>query len=101
MATRVYIGTTGWNYKHWSNGEFYPQDLKPSEWLKLFAERFKTVEINNSFYRLPSEAAFQSWRNQVPQDFIFAVKASGINDDSGTQMQAGRSAKPRDSSKHL
>jgi uncharacterized protein YecE (DUF72 family) len=76
MATRAHIGTSGWNYKHWSNGQFYPQDLQASEWLKFFAQRFKTVEINNSFYRLPSEAAFQNWRNQVPQDFIFAVKAS-------------------------
>jgi uncharacterized protein YecE (DUF72 family) len=72
----AYIGTSGWNYKHWSNGEFYPKDIKPADWLKFYVERFETVEINNSFYRLPSEAAFQSWRKQVPQEFVFAVKAS-------------------------
>jgi uncharacterized protein YecE (DUF72 family) len=73
---RAYIGTSGWNYKHWSNDEFYPKNLKTSEWLKFFVAHFDTVEINNSFYRLPSEAAFQSWRTEVPQGFVFAVKAS-------------------------
>jgi len=73
---RAHIGTSGWNYKHWANGEFYPNGLRPSEWLKFFVDHFETVEINNSFYRLPSEAAFQNWRSQVPRDFVFAVKAS-------------------------
>ena len=73
---KAFIGTSGWNYKHWSNDEFYPKNLKPSEWLKFFLKHLDTVEINNSFYRLPSEAAFQSWRTQVPQGFVFAVKAS-------------------------
>jgi uncharacterized protein YecE (DUF72 family) len=73
---RAYIGTSGWNYKHWWNGDFYPKDLKPPDWLKYFAKHFETVEINNSFYRLPSEAAFQSWRIQVPPHFVFSVKAS-------------------------
>ena len=57
-------------------GRFYPKDLKPSEWLKYFVGYFDTVEINNSFYRLPSEAVFQSWRTRVPHHFVFAVKAS-------------------------
>src|SRR5438034_15167 len=73
---KAYIGTSGWNYKHWSQGVFYPKDLKPSEWLKYFVGYFDTVEINNSFYRLPREAVFQSWRTQVPHHFVFAVKAS-------------------------
>jgi uncharacterized protein YecE (DUF72 family) len=73
---RAYIGTSGWNYKHWWNGVFYPKELRPSEWLRFFTEHFDTVEINNSFYRLPSEVAFQNWRTQVPKGFIFAVKAS-------------------------
>jgi len=72
----AFIGTSGWNYKHWWNDEFYPKDLKPSEWLKYFVRHFDTVELNNSFYRLPSEAAFQNWRIQVPSHFIFSVKAS-------------------------
>ena len=70
------IGTSGWNYKHWHSGEFYPTELKPSQWLPFFSQQFETVEINSSFYRLPSEAAFQHWRTQVPRHFIFAVKAS-------------------------
>lgn len=73
---KAYVGTSGWNYRHWWNGEFYPTDLRPAGWLNFFARQFKTVEINNSFYRLPGEAAFQNWRTQVPPGFIFAVKAS-------------------------
>jgi uncharacterized protein YecE (DUF72 family) len=75
MAT-AYVGTSGWNYKHWWNGEFYPKELKPAEWLEFFVQHFETVEINNSFYRLPSEAAFQNWRTRVPLHFKFSVKAS-------------------------
>ena len=71
-----YIGTSGWNYKHWWNGEFYPKELKPTQWLKYFIQHFDTVEINNSFYRLPTEEAFRSWRSQAPPNFVFAVKAS-------------------------
>jgi uncharacterized protein YecE (DUF72 family) len=73
---RAYIGTSGWNYKHWSKGEFYPENLRSSEWLEFFARHFDTVEINNSFYRLPSEQAFRNWRRHVAPDFVFAVKAS-------------------------
>jgi uncharacterized protein YecE (DUF72 family) len=76
IMARAHIGTSGWNYKHWWNGEFYPQELRPADWLRYFVKHFDTVEINNSFYRLPSEEAFQSWRSQVPQNFVFAVKAS-------------------------
>jgi uncharacterized protein YecE (DUF72 family) len=73
---RAHIGTSGWNYKHWWNGEFYEKELKPSQWLGFFAEHFDTVEINSSFYRLPDEETFKNWRNQVPHRFTFAVKAS-------------------------
>ena len=73
---KAHIGTSGWNYKHWWNGEFYPRELKPTEWLSYFIREFDTVEINNSFYRLPTKEAFDKWRNQAPPDFIFAVKAS-------------------------
>jgi len=73
---KAYIGTSGWNYRHWSNGEFYPEDLRPADWLSFSVRHFHTVEINNSFYLLPSEVAFQNWRIQVPPGFIFAVKAS-------------------------
>ena len=73
---KAFIGTSGWNYNHWSNGEFYPKNLRPADWLGFYGRHFHTVEINNSFYRLPSEVAFQNWRIQVPPGFIFAVKAS-------------------------
>jgi uncharacterized protein YecE (DUF72 family) len=73
---KSHIGTSGWNYKHWWNGEFYAKDLKPADWLAFYSKNFSTVEINTSFYRLPSEAAFQNWCTQVPPEFIFAVKAS-------------------------
>jgi uncharacterized protein YecE (DUF72 family) len=75
-VAKAYIGTSGWNYKHWADGVFYPAQLRPSEWLEFYAEHFDTVEINNSFYRLPSEETFKSWRGRVPSGFIFAVKAS-------------------------
>jgi len=72
---KVRIGTSGWHYKHWL-GPFYPQGLAPSEMLKWYVEHFDTVEINNSFYRLPSASTFESWRRGTPTGFCFAVKAS-------------------------
>ncbi|MBD3317800.1 MAG: DUF72 domain-containing protein [Chitinivibrionales bacterium] len=69
------IGTSGWSYPHW-RGSFYPNDLPVDEWLGWYAERFDTVEINNSFYHLPNRVTFSSWRSQTPQGFIFSVKAS-------------------------
>jgi uncharacterized protein YecE (DUF72 family) len=70
-----YIGTSGWHYEDWS-GLFYPADLPKSKWLEFYARHFPTVELNNSFYRLPSEKAFVNWREASPQCFTFAVKAS-------------------------
>ena len=72
---RIHIGCSGWNYKSW-RGAFYPPRLPASKWLHHYAQRFDTVELNNSFYRLPKEETFRSWREQVPERFIFAVKAS-------------------------
>ncbi|HEY8477176.1 MAG TPA: DUF72 domain-containing protein [Chloroflexota bacterium] len=69
------IGTSGWNYPHWRE-RFYPPGLKPSEWLGFYARRFDTVEINYSFYRLPTREAFASWGRVVPEGFVFAVKGS-------------------------
>ena len=67
------IGTSGWVYDHW-RGRFYPKDLPTSRWLEWYAERFDTVELNNSFYRQPSRAQFERWRRAVPQGFQYAVK---------------------------
>ncbi|HEY1800499.1 MAG TPA: DUF72 domain-containing protein [Terriglobales bacterium] len=75
MACDIRIGTSGYHYKHW-RGPFYPASISPGKMLDFYAERFDTVELNNSFYRLPTEAAFDDWRTSTPQDFIFAVKAS-------------------------
>lgn len=75
IAARLHVGTSGWHYKHWK-GEFYPSHLAPAEYLAWYVRHFKTVEINNCFYRLPTEAAVRSWREQTPDDFCFAVKGS-------------------------
>jgi uncharacterized protein YecE (DUF72 family) len=76
MPARAWIGTSGWNYKHWSGGLFYPPGLKPAEWLRYYSRFFDTVEINYSFYRLPEKSVFEGWRAHSPDDFCFAVKAS-------------------------
>lgn len=70
-----YVGTSGWHYEDW-RGLFYPKELARSKWLELYAQHFATVELNNSFYRLPSEKAFVNWREASPKGFIFAVKVS-------------------------
>lgn len=72
---KVYIGTSGWKYAHW-NGTFYPDTLKKKDQLKYFTEHFDSVELNNSFYRQPKPEHFADWFNQVPQGFIYSVKAN-------------------------
>lgn len=71
----IRIGTSGWVYKDW-RGRFYPSDLSPRDELSFYSRAFSTVEINYSFYRLPTLETFVSWREQTPDDFTFAVKAS-------------------------
>lgn len=73
--SKYYIGTSGWHYDHW-RVLFYPDGLAKSKWLKFYANHFATVELNNSFYHLPSEKAFTGWRESSPQGFVFAVKVS-------------------------
>ncbi len=75
MALHYRIGTSGWHYADWRR-IFYPVKLAKSEWLEFYARHFDTVELNNSFYRLPSEAAFATWHDSSPPDFTFAVKVS-------------------------
>jgi uncharacterized protein YecE (DUF72 family) len=67
------VGTSGFHYNHW-RGIFYPRDLAQSAWFGHYAQRFDTVEINNTFYHLPSASAFDSWKRQAPADFIYALK---------------------------
>ncbi len=75
MPSKIHIGTSGWHYKHWQ-GPFYPQDLKPEEFLEFYTGHMPTVEINNTFYQLPDESTLALWRDTVPENFVFAVKAS-------------------------
>jgi uncharacterized protein YecE (DUF72 family) len=71
----LYLGTSGWQYRHWRN-TFYPEGVAQSRWLEFYAERFRIVELNNSFYRLPPHETFVKWRERTPDDFIFAAKMS-------------------------
>jgi uncharacterized protein YecE (DUF72 family) len=71
----IHIGTSGWQYEDW-RGRFYPDDVPERAWLEYFAERFTTVEVNNSFYRLPSREVVVGWRRATPAGFVAAVKAS-------------------------
>jgi uncharacterized protein YecE (DUF72 family) len=72
---RLLAGTSGYAFKEWK-GSFYPEDIKPDGMLTHYATRFPTVEINNTFYRLPKENVIQDWASQVPEGFTFAIKAS-------------------------
>jgi uncharacterized protein YecE (DUF72 family) len=69
------VGTSGFDYAHW-DGRFYPDDLPRNKRLVYYAERFPTLELNVTFYRTPRARTFSAWRDQVPDDFRFAVKAS-------------------------
>lgn len=77
MAQRaeLRIGTSGWTYGDWK-GRFYPEDLKPADYLSWYAQRFDTTEINYSFYHLPLAKTFEKWAAQTPDKFVFAVKVS-------------------------
>ena len=75
MTPRYYIGTSGWHYDHWQ-GRFYPEGLRKPKWLEFYSRSFSTVELNNSFYHLPTEKAFGTWRSATPDSFRFAVKVS-------------------------
>ena len=72
-VTRASVGTSGWSYPSWRPG-FYPADVKPPDFLRYYAQRFTTVELNTTGYRLPAEEQFRRWAEQVPDGFRFAVK---------------------------
>ena len=72
---KIYIGTSGWSYKHWI-GTFYPAEIKAPEQFSYYTRSFRTVELNSSFYHLPAKATFEKWRKITAADFLFAVKAS-------------------------
>jgi uncharacterized protein YecE (DUF72 family) len=75
LRLHYYIGTSGWHYDHWRQ-LFYPDKLPKAKWLEFYSRHFNTVELNNTFYRLPSEAAFANWYSSSPANFAFALKVS-------------------------
>jgi uncharacterized protein YecE (DUF72 family) len=74
---KIYAGTSGFSYKEWK-GTFYPEKIPPKEMLRSYAERLNTVEINNTFYHMPNGSVLASWADQVPRDFVFALKAPQV-----------------------
>jgi uncharacterized protein YecE (DUF72 family) len=72
---KFYIGTSGWQYKHWK-GNFYPKDLAQKDWLKHYCQKFNSVEVNSSFYRLPKPETFEKWASETPKDFVFSIKGN-------------------------
>lgn len=75
MSGALRAGTSGWQYDHW-RGPFYPLDLPKSGWFEHYCRAFDTVEINNTFYRLPRPRTFDAWREQAPRGFVYACKFS-------------------------
>jgi uncharacterized protein YecE (DUF72 family) len=71
---RVHVGTSGYSYKEWK-GPFYPTDLAATKFLRFYADHFETVEINNTFYRMPTAKLLEGWAKEVPESFSFAIKA--------------------------
>jgi uncharacterized protein YecE (DUF72 family) len=70
-----YVGTSGWHYNDW-RGRFYPPKLPKAQWLEFYARHFTTLELNNTFYRLPKDTVFQKWYDTSPGGFVFSVKVS-------------------------
>ena len=70
----LYVGTSGYSYKEWK-GTFYPEDLPEKQMLRFYGERFRSVEINNTFYRMPKASVLEAWAQEVPSDFSFVLKA--------------------------
>jgi len=74
---RIFVGTSGWTYDDWS-GRFYPGDVKGADRLSFYADQFNTVEVNATFYRLPTEPMIKAWNTRLGQDFHLVVKASRV-----------------------
>ncbi len=95
----IRIGTSGYSYKEWKGG-FYPEDLKPADMLSFYAQRLGTVEINNTFYRLPTRKLLDGWASQVPDTFRFVLKVSqkithfkrlkGVEEETGYLVESSR-----------
>ena len=74
---KLYVGTSGYSYKEWK-GKFYPEKISPKEMLNFYSRRLGSVEINSTFYHMPTEGVLVAWAAQVPADFVFAVKAPQV-----------------------
>jgi uncharacterized protein YecE (DUF72 family) len=74
---KIFVGTSGYSYKEWK-GKFYPDKISPKEMLHFYSQRLGAVEINNTFYHMPTDGVLASWAEQVPEDFVFAVKAPQV-----------------------
>ena len=87
---RLFAGASGYSFKEWK-GAFYPKDIKAEAMLAFYAERLPTVEINNTFYRMPKVSMLENWVQVTPPDFRFAIKASRrITHISRLKESAGR-----------
>lgn len=75
MTAQLFAGASGYSYKEWK-GDFYPSTIKPDEMLAWYSQRLPTVEINNTFYRMPRTSVLETWANATPTRFRFAIKAS-------------------------
>ena len=75
---QIHVGTSGWSYGHWK-GPFYPEDLPGDRMLEYYAQRFRSVEINSSFYRLPEPQTLQHWYDGTPDDFLFSARQAATS----------------------
>jgi uncharacterized protein YecE (DUF72 family) len=75
VGSKLLAGASGYSFKEWK-GTFYAEKMKPEEMLPFYAQHLPTVEINNTFYRMPKTAVLENWAGTVPEDFRFAIKAS-------------------------
>src|SRR5258706_7487198 len=91
-TSRLLAGASGFSYKEWK-GNFYPQDIKPEAMLAWYAERLPTVEINNTFYRMPKTDVLETWAKATPANFRFAIKATRRNTHEA-QLKADTAADP-------
>src|SRR5918999_1190411 len=87
----LYVGASGWSYPSWKPG-FYPADAKPADFLRFYAARFRTVELNTTGYRLPAEEQFERWAAQTPAGFEFAPKLNAyrVSDFATFEERVGR-----------
>lgn len=84
----LYIGTSGWDYEHW-RGIFYPENLRRRDWFHYYMGYFNSVEINYTFYHFPKEETIAKWKEDVPDNFKFAFKASRLITHSDNLKSAG------------